>query len=82
MAGALDGIRIIDLSNVVSGPMAVQILADQGADVIKVEVPGGGDMARLWGEVRGGVGLRSALHHRPNSGEKEPAPTASGLDRY
>ncbi len=64
MAGALDGIRIIDLSNVVSGPMAVQILADQGADVIKVEVPGGGDMARLWGEVRGGVGAMFAVMNR------------------
>ncbi len=64
MAGALDGIRIIDLSNVVSGPLAVQMLADQGADVIKVEAPGGGDMARLWGEVRGAVGAMFAVMNR------------------
>lgn len=64
MAGALDGIRIIDMSNVVSGPMAVQMLADQGADVIKIEAPGGGDIARPWGEVRGGVGAMFAIMNR------------------
>lgn len=63
MAGALDGIRIIDMSNVVSGPMAVQMLADQGADVIKVEAPGG-DIARFWGEIRGGVGAMFATLNR------------------
>ena len=55
MPGALDGIRILDLSNVVSGPMAVQILADQGADVIKIEQPKSGDISRHFGEHRGGV---------------------------
>ena len=55
MPGPLQGIRILDLSNVVSGPMAVQILADQGADVIKVEQPHEGDIARQAGSQRGGV---------------------------
>ncbi len=55
MAGALNGIRILDLSNVVSGPMAVQILADQGADVIKIEQPKSGDVSRSFGESRGGM---------------------------
>ena len=41
MTGALDGLRVVDLSQIVSGPMAACILADQGADVIKVESPGG-----------------------------------------
>lgn len=49
MAGPLQGIRILDLSNIVSGPMAVQMLADQGADVIKVKQPQVGDISRQAG---------------------------------
>ena len=48
MAGALAGITIVDLSQIVSGPMAAMLLADQGADVIKVETPGG-DPVRMLG---------------------------------
>ncbi len=46
MAGPLDGITILDLSWVLSGPYATMILSDLGAEVIKVERPQGGDMAR------------------------------------
>ena len=54
MPGARDGFRIIDVTQMVSGPMATMILADQGADVIKIEPPGLGDLTRaLAGKRRG-----------------------------
>jgi crotonobetainyl-CoA:carnitine CoA-transferase CaiB-like acyl-CoA transferase len=46
MSGPLSGVRVIDLSSMMSGPWAADILGDQGADVIKVEVPGQGDHVR------------------------------------
>ena len=52
--GTLDGIRIIDLTSMLSGPWATMILGDQGADVIKVEVPGQGDHTRSLGNRREG----------------------------
>ena len=53
----LSGIRIVDLTRVLSGPFCTMLLADMGADVIKVEPPGGGDTVRgagldeLWNEA-------------------------------
>lgn len=47
--GALEGIRVLDLSRVLAGPWCGQILADLGAEVIKVERPKTGDDTRMWG---------------------------------
>ena len=53
----LAGIRVLDISNFLAAPMAGMFLADFGAEVVKVERPGGGDEMRLWGNNKNGVGL-------------------------
>ena len=49
LPGALDGIRVIELGQLIAGPFCGQLLGDMGADVIKVEPPGAGDPMRQWG---------------------------------
>lgn len=63
-SGPLTGIRILDLSAVVSGPMAAVMLADQGADVIKIEPPGWGDGVRRLGASRNGLSAIYAMINR------------------
>jgi crotonobetainyl-CoA:carnitine CoA-transferase CaiB-like acyl-CoA transferase len=52
MSGPFRGIKIVDLTSMLSGPWATTILGDQGADVIKVELPGSGDHVRSLGNRR------------------------------
>ncbi len=54
MAGPLAGVRVLDLTSMISGPVATMMLADQGADVIKVE-PTAGDLVRHMGPNRHGL---------------------------
>jgi crotonobetainyl-CoA:carnitine CoA-transferase CaiB-like acyl-CoA transferase len=62
--GPLSGFRIIDLTTMISGPMATGLLGDQGADVIKVEGPGVGDLMRLLGKPREGITAAFATTNR------------------
>ncbi|MCZ6449317.1 MAG: CoA transferase, partial [Deltaproteobacteria bacterium] len=48
MAGALDGVKVLEVCSFITGPYAGMLLADMGADVIKVEDPKGGDPFRAW----------------------------------
>ncbi|MBW2386379.1 MAG: CoA transferase [Deltaproteobacteria bacterium] len=66
-SGPLRGVRIVDLTTMVSGPLATRILADQGADVVKIEPPGKGDLLRAIGDVRGGI---SAIFNTMNRSKR------------
>jgi crotonobetainyl-CoA:carnitine CoA-transferase CaiB-like acyl-CoA transferase len=68
--GPLDGIRIIDCSIALTGPYAIALLADQGADVVKIERPGFGDIARYVGVSVNGT---SALYTMCNRGKRSIA---------
>jgi len=63
-AGPLDGVRVIDMSVMISGPLCSMVLADQGADVIKVEAPGLGDLMRVLGTQKNGTTGIFVLNNR------------------
>ncbi len=75
MPGALDGVRILDLSWGIAGPLGVLLLAEQGADVIKVEPPGGDpfrayDGYRVWNRSRRSLTLDLKSDHGRDAFER------------
>src|SRR4029450_3430922 len=74
MPGPLAGLRVLELARILAGPWAGQILADLGADVIKVERKGTGDDTRGWGppfvDAVGGSHLGAAYFHATNRGKR------------
>src|SRR5437667_3431701 len=74
MPGPLSGIRVLELARILAGPWAGQILAELGADVIKVERKGAGDDTRAWGPpfvaAADGGHLGSAYFHGTNRGKR------------
>jgi len=77
MTKPLAGLRVLELARILAGPWAGQILADLGADVIKVERPGAGDDTRGWGppfvEGLNGENLSAAYYHSCNRGKRSIA---------
>jgi formyl-CoA transferase len=61
---ALARIRVVELANFIAGPFIGMLLADYGADVVKVEQPQGGDGIRTWGNRKNGVGLYHKILNR------------------
>ena len=64
MSGPYKSVRVLELTSTVSGPFAGMMLADQGADVIKIEPPGIGDLARFMGTIKDGMGAMFSTLNR------------------
>ncbi|MEN9499023.1 MAG: hypothetical protein RIS83_842, partial [Pseudomonadota bacterium] len=66
----LHGMRVIEVGQALAGPLAGVMMADMGADVIKVEKPDGGDDARAWGPPFGPDGETSLYFHGQNRNKR------------
>ncbi|MFG1289996.1 CaiB/BaiF CoA transferase family protein [Xanthobacter versatilis] len=77
MSPPLAGLRVLELARILAGPWCGQLLADLGAEVIKVERPGGGDDTRTWGPPfltgEDGADLGAAYFHATNRGKRSVA---------
>ena len=78
--GPLAGIKVVDMSVMISGPLTAMMLADYGADVIKVESPGLGDLMRFLGTSKGGMTGLFSLNNRGKRAITLNVKQAEGLD--
>lgn len=78
--GALAGLRVIELGHLIAGPFCGQLLADFGADVIKVEQPGEGDPLRRWGHSKDGKSLSWSVIARGKRSVTADLRTGEGRD--
>ena len=69
----LEGVRVIEVGQALAGPLAGVLLADMGADVIKIEKPDGGDDARIWGPPFGPDGVTSLYFYSQNRNKRSVA---------
>lgn len=80
MAGILEGIRIVDLTRYIAGPYCGALLADMGAEVIKVEKPGAGEATRTVGPWKDGVSLFFPAYNRNKKSVTADLRTPQGIE--
>ncbi len=82
MAGPLAAIKVIEMAHMISGPYAGMLLADQGAEVIKVELPGSGDYFRKWQTYGGQITPSFACYNRGKKSVTINTKSKSGCEIY
>ena len=79
-SGSLSNIKVLDFTQIIMGPAATAVLADHGADVIKVERPRSGELARAFGPFKDGVGLSYAALNRNKRSLAVNLKSTEGID--
>src|SRR5680860_1002391 len=82
MTAPLQGVTVLEMANVISGPYAGMLLADLGAEVIKVEMPGRGDIFRAWSGDSDDIRASFAAYNRGKKSVTIDVRTAEGANAY
>src|ERR1700760_486216 len=80
MSGPLQGIRVIEIGTLIAAPFAARMLAEFGAEVIKIETPNGGDPLRKWRKLHEGTSLWWYLQSRNKKSICVNLKSAEGVD--
>ncbi|MEZ5167817.1 MAG: CoA transferase [Acidimicrobiales bacterium] len=75
VTGPLEGIKVLDMTQVIAGPLACMLLSDLGAEVVKIEPPGIGDLTRLAQFAKGGVNSSVVNNNRGRSRSRSTSST-------